>query len=120
MVNFNPNEPIYLQLMNRIIGEIVRGQRKAGEKLPSVREYAVDVGVNVNTIQRVYRELEYEAIVETKRGQGTFVTSNSERLETLRDDKKREIVHHFMKNMQEMGYNKEEMVMSIKLQGDEE
>lgn len=118
-MEFNTNQPIYLQIMNRLISEIVRGQRKSGEKLPSVREYAVEVGVNVNTIQRVYRELERERIVETKRGQGTFVTENDQQLAVLRDEKRREIVQQFIKNMEEMGYNRSEIIASIQLQGED-
>lgn len=73
---FDTTKPIYIQIMEMINKKIVRNEWKAGEKLPSVREMAVKTGVNPNTIQRTYSELERMGIVETRRGQGTFVTEN--------------------------------------------
>lgn len=116
-IDFDENKPIYQQLMNRISGEIVRGERKTGGKLSSVRDYALEVGVNVNTIQRVYRELERQDIVKTKRGQGTFVTENQELLAALREKMKGEVVRHFIKDMKEMGYCVEEMINSVEKEG---
>lgn len=115
--DFDANKPIYQQLMNRIISRIVRGDIKAGDKLPSVREYAIEVGVNVNTIQRVYRELEYLEIVATRRGQGTFVTENEQLLHQLREDMQRDIIKQFIEEMENMGYSLNEMIEGIKSEG---
>ncbi|MDY0408744.1 GntR family transcriptional regulator [Virgibacillus soli] len=113
MSSFNNYEPIYKQLMDRICSDIIRGSRQAGEKLPSVREFAVDVGVNMNTIQRVYQELERIGIVETKRGQGTFVTENINEIDQQRTVMKKQYVKEFIRNMKSMGYTVEEMMESI-------
>lgn len=112
--DFDANKPIYQQLMDRIISEIGRGDIKAGDKLTSVREYAVEVGVNVNTIQRVYRELEYLEIVTTRRGQGTFVTENELLLRQLREDMKQKIIKQFVEEMKNMGYSLNDMIEGIK------
>lgn|SRR5690625_926012 len=117
ITDFDANKPIYQQLMNRIISRIVRGDIKAGDKLPSVREYAIEVGVNVNTIQRVYRELEYLEIVATRRGQGTFVTENEQLLHQLREDMQRDIIKQFIEEMENMGYSLNEMIEGIKSEG---
>ena len=114
--DFDANKPIYQQLMDRIISEIVRGDIKAGDKLTSVREYAVEVGVNVNTIQRVYRELEYLEIVTTRRGQGTFVTENESLLQQLREDRKQKIIKQFVEEMKNMGYSLNDMIEGIKVE----
>ncbi|HLQ97428.1 MAG TPA: GntR family transcriptional regulator [Candidatus Dormibacteraeota bacterium] len=114
--DFDANKPIYQQLMDRIISEIVRGDIKAGDKLTSVREYAVEVGVNVNTIQRVYRELEYLEIVATRRGQGTFVTENESLLQQLREDRKQKIIKQFVEEMKNMGYSLNDMIEGIKVE----
>ncbi|WP_391559219.1 GntR family transcriptional regulator [Robertmurraya sp.] len=74
MTEFHSSHPIYLQLADRINGQILRGEMKPGDKLPSVRERAIQVRVNPNMVQRTYRELEGMGTVETRRGQGTFVT----------------------------------------------
>ncbi|MBP1950340.1 GntR family transcriptional regulator [Virgibacillus litoralis] len=116
-IDFDGNKPIYQQLISRISSEIIRGDRTVGGKLPSVREYALEVGVNANTVQRVYRELENLEIVETKRGQGTFVTSNQNRLSDLREGMKLEFIQQFIRDMNDMGYSTEEMIKGIKSEG---
>ena len=118
-IDFDANTPIYQQLINRLSSEIIRGNRKMGDKLPSVREYAVEAGVNANTVQRVYRELEMMEIVKTKRGQGTFVTDNQHRLKQLREDMKLELIEQFIRDMKEMGYSMEEMIEGIQLEESE-
>ncbi|MGP4109241.1 GntR family transcriptional regulator [Virgibacillus sp. L01] len=116
-IDFDENKPIYQQLINRISSEIIRGDRSVGGKLPSVREYALEAGVNANTVQRVYRELENLEIVETKRGQGTFVTGNQNRLSDLREGMKLEFIQQFIRDMNDMGYSTEEMIKGIKSEG---
>lgn len=115
--DFDANKPIYQQLMDRITSEIVRGDIKAGAKLTSVREYAIEVGVNANTIQRVYRELEYLEIVQSRRGQGTFVTENEYLLNQLREDMKHTLITQFINEMENMGYSLNDMIEGIKCEG---
>ena len=112
-IDFSADKPIYQQLIDRITGEIIRGHVKPGDKLPSVREYAVEVGVNANTMQRVYRELETMGITETKRGQGTFVTEDRIRLEQLRDEVKKDLVQSFLTNIESLGFTKKEIIEHI-------
>lgn len=112
-IDFSADKPIYQQLIDRITGEIIRGHVKPGDKLPSVREYAVEVGVNANTMQRVYRELETMGITETKRGQGTFVTEERIRLEQLRDEVKKDLVQSFLTNIESLGFTKKEIIEHI-------
>lgn len=114
MDTFDTSTPIYMQLMERINHQIVRNELRAGDKLPSVREMAIQSGVNPNTIQRTYRELERMNIVETRRGQGTFVTENEEILLELRATLKNEYISTFVKDMQEMGFSHEEMLSGIR------
>ncbi len=114
METFDATQPIYWQLAQRIRRQIVRGDLKPGEKLPSVREMAVESGVNPNTVQRTYSELERMEIVETRRGQGTFVTEQTHILEQLRDQLKEEQIRRFVRDMEEMGYSNEEMIEGLK------
>jgi GntR family transcriptional regulator len=111
---FDTTKPIYMQIMEKINKKIVRNEWKAGDKLPSVREMAVQTGVNPNTIQRTYSELERMGIVETRRGQGTFVTENVEAIERLREQLKRDIVADFIRNMTELGFTMNDMIASLK------
>lgn len=112
-IDFTAEKPIYQQLIDRITGEIIKGHVKPGDKLPSVREYAVEVGVNANTMQRVYKELEMMGITETKRGQGTFVTEDGIRLEQLRDEVKKDLVQSFLTNIESLGFTKKEIIEHI-------
>ena len=66
--------PIFLQIVEGLRGDVARGIHKAGEPLPSVRELAVRLGVNPNTVQRALEALEREGLVESRRGKGMFVT----------------------------------------------
>lgn len=111
---FDTTKPIYIQIMEKINKKIIRNEWKAGEKLPSVREMAVETGVNPNTIQRTYSELERMGIVETRRGQGTFVTENAEVIERLRERLKRDIVADFIRNMTELGFTMNDIIASLK------
>jgi GntR family transcriptional regulator len=117
---FHGTKPIYLQLVDRIHRQIIRGELKLGEKLPSVREMAIQSGVNPNTVQRAYSELERMMTVETRRGQGTFVTENEDVLSELRNEVVLELVRVFTTNMKELGLTIKEMIAAIEYMVEEE
>lgn len=108
--NFDHARPIYLQLVQRIQWQIVRGELKAGDKIPSVRETALKAGVNPNTVQRAYMELENRGIASTKRGQGKFITEDEATLVELRKTLKDEQIERFVREMTEMGFTADEML----------
>lgn len=114
MEDFQASKPIYMQIVDKISHQIVRGDIRPGEKLPSVREMAIQSGVNPNTIQRTYSELERMAIVETRRGQGTFVTEVNHVVVELKARLQRDMIKAFVTNMKELGYSKEEMISGLK------
>lgn len=68
--------PIYLQIIEQIKRSIALGVLQAGEQLPTVKQLAIDLTVNPNTVARAYRELEREQVIETAPGRGSFVRSN--------------------------------------------
>ncbi len=113
-IDFQRDKPIYQQLLDRLSSEIVRGDRKPGDKLPSVRDYAIETGVNPNTMSRTYKELEIMGIAETRRGQGTFVTEKEERLEQLRNEMKTKHTESFVRQMKDLGFSIEEMIEELK------
>ena len=84
-MNFKESKPIYLQIADRICDEILQGQYKAGERIPSVREYAATVEVNANTVIRSFDYLQGQDIIYNKRGLGYFVAQGGrERILELR------------------------------------
>lgn len=68
--------PIYLQIIEQVKRSIALGILQAGEQLPTVKQLALDLTVNPNTVARAYRELEREDVIETAPGRGSFVRSN--------------------------------------------
>lgn len=119
-IDFSTDKPIYQQLIERITGDIIRGVLAPGEKLPSVRDYAVKVGVNANTVQRVFKELEQMEVTETKRGQGSFVTTNVEKIEALRQQMKEELTTSFLQSIEAFGFTTEEMIEQLKQRGEQD
>lgn len=113
-MDFNENLPIYIQIMDYIKSQISSGELKEGDKLPSVRDLSKKLKVNPNTIQRTYQELEREAIVFTQRGMGTFVTEDSDLIKTLKKGTVNELVEKFVKDMNSLGYSKDELFIIIK------
>jgi GntR family transcriptional regulator len=73
-MEFKDNEPIYLQIANNVTESILLGKLKPEEKIPSVRDLAVEMQVNPNTIIRTYEFLQSKEIIYTKRGLGFFVS----------------------------------------------
>src|ERR1700750_980423 len=69
--------PIYAQLERGLRAAIASGRLTAGDQLPTVRQLAVDLQINANTVARVYTELERAGILETRRGVGSFVRANA-------------------------------------------
>ncbi|MEK4028702.1 MULTISPECIES: GntR family transcriptional regulator [Bacillaceae] len=110
---FKTSKPIYRQIADRIIQQFVRGEVSPGEKLPSVREMAIQSGVNPNTIQRTYGELERMGVVETRRGQGTFMTEQSEMKRQLRVEIQREMIETFIQNMRGIGVEDGEIAEAV-------
>lgn len=116
-MDFAKDRPIYLQLVESISGDVIKGTLKPGDKLPSVREYALETGVNVNTIQRVYKELEMMALTETKRGQGTFITTDKQVIEQVREQMKEQVALQFISSIESFGFSVEEIIDILKQKG---
>jgi GntR family transcriptional regulator len=108
-IEFNPNRPIYIQIMQRICAQVLRGEYQPGEKLPSLVDAGLQFNVNHNTIARVYRELGWQGVVETRRGEGTFVTEDCAVLEALHGTLRDSLLENFFTEMHRLGYSAEEM-----------
>lgn len=113
-MNFNDNLPIYMQIIDYVKKEIIKGELKEGEKLDSVRDMSTKMKVNPNTIQRSYQELEREGLVATQRGMGTFVTEDVEIIRKLKKSMASNIVNSFITEMKELGYNSNDIIELIK------
>lgn len=81
--------PIYAQLERALRAAIASGRLAPGDQLPTVRQLAVDLRVNANTVARVYAELERAGVIETRRGVGSFITATPERARSPREHDRR-------------------------------
>lgn len=112
-IEFDNNQPIYLQIMNYIKGEIITGKLKPGDKIPSVRELAAELQINPNTVQRTFQELERETIVETRRGMGRYVTGSEETILTVKKEMAQDVLDRFIRGMQELGFQGEDILTAV-------
>lgn len=106
---FDPYQPIYLQIMQRICSQILRGDYSPGNKLPSLVDAGLQFNVNHNTIARVYMEMARQGIVESRRGEGTFITEDHAVLEALHDSLRDSLMENFFTEMERLGYSVEEI-----------
>ncbi len=102
-MDFDPNRPIWLQVMTDLETDIVTGRRPPGDKLPGGRDLAMQYTINPNTAARVYQELERKGLCESRRGLGTFVTEDRNRIALAREELAREAVASFLDRIALLG-----------------
>jgi len=100
------SKPLYEQVLQHIRQTIARGDVLLGTKLPSVRDLAHQLKLNPNTVMRAYQELDRDHLTETRRGQGTFITSDSETVELVKKALAREAVIAFVSSMKNLGIDR--------------
>lgn len=108
--NLEDNMPIYMQIMNRIRDAIASGELAAGDKVPSVREFASEFEVNPNTMQRALMELEREGILVSERAIGRFVTDDRSKIDAMRRESGSRATDVFIRQMRDLGFSEEEML----------
>ena len=112
-MEYNTASPIYLQVFNELKKRMVKGELKPGEKMPSNRELAVLFKVNQNTAARIYREMESMGLCYTKRGIGTFVSEEDDMISGLKKEMAEELVRNFMQEMEDLGFQKGDIIDRI-------
>ena len=100
---FDNERPIYIQLVEIIRIEIVSGKFKKGQRMPSVRELALIMKVNPNTMQKALAELENEQLIYTERTNGKYVTEDEELIEKIKRKLAKEIIDNYLNNMKKIG-----------------
>ena len=106
----NSDRPIYAQILERILMQIVSGVYQPGTKIPSVRELAADAGVNPNTMQKALAELERSGLVATQRTSGRVVTEDLNMIKETRNQLAGEQVKDFVRRMRELGFDREDII----------
>jgi len=111
---FNADAPIYAQLVRQIKLGIVSGAFPSGERLPSVRDLAMEAEVNPNTMQRALTELERDGLVYSQRTAGRFVTEDRQMIEDAKRTLAQTHIQSFLTAMTRLGYQQEEILTLIR------
>ena len=111
---FDNNVPIYIQLVERLKIDIISGKLKPGDRLPSVRDYALSLKVNPNTMQKALTELEEIKLIFTERTNGKYVTSDQKLIDKFREKYANELSNKYFLGMQSIGFNKKETINYLK------
>ncbi len=107
--------PVYRQLIDQVLGGMAAGALAGGHQLPTVRQVAVDLSINPNTVVRAYRELEIRGVLETQQGTGTFISHQK----VKRDDVERErqlaqLVGEFVARSGATGFTVEDLLDQLR------
>ncbi len=102
------DRPIYLQLMERIQHDIISGVYKPGDKIPSVRDLALDAAVNPNTMQKALSELERSGLVYSQRTSGRFITEDETMLKKMKTELAQQHIRDFFEQMHQLGFSDDE------------
>lgn len=107
--------PVYRQIIDQVRGGIASGQLAAGDQLPTVRQLAVDLAINPNTVVRAYRELELGGLLETHQGTGTFIgTQKMKRADAERERQLAQIVADCVSRAGAAGFTVEELIEELR------
>lgn len=117
-MNFSNDKPIYLQMADRLMDEIAAGVYLPESRIPSVREYAVNLCVNTNTAMKTYEELAKDNIIYNKRGLGYFVSPGAN--ERIREERRREFyeqqIPQLTRQMKMLGISVNELTQELQRQ----
>ena len=121
-MEFSEPKGIYLQIADRIRERILRGEWKTGERIPSIRELAIELGVNPNTVTRSYQKLLDRELISNQRGRGYFVSENAaERaLQEMREEFMRDELPRIIGAMRLLGIGIEEIAGPLSRSGNPE
>lgn len=116
-ITFDNNIPIYIQLLEYIKIYIISGVFKCGEKLPSVRDFAINFKVNPNTMQKALTELEELGLIYTERTNGKFVTKDEKLLQKLKDEYALTLAKSYFEGMKRIGFSKADTIKYLEKVG---
>ena len=114
-IDVRDRTPIYAQLERALRAAVATGRLQPGDQLPTVRQLAVDLSVNANTVARVYAELERAGVIETRRGVGSFVCGTAARAHPPRehDRRLRAFITRILADADAAGFTLEDVVQAL-------
>lgn len=112
IIDYKDRRPIYEQIVERFQALILKGALEADSQLPSVRNLAMELSINPNTIQRAYAELERKGYIYSVKGRGSFISANDHLIQSKRE----EIFHslfRLMKEAHDLGIAKDQFMNKV-------
>ena len=106
---FDDKLPIYLQIIHILKQDLACGKYPPGQKLPAVRELALEAGVNPNTMQKALSELERDGLLTSQRTAGRFVTEDKEKIMEVRRTLAYDEIERMVENISSLGYRREDI-----------
>lgn len=114
-LNNSNGVPYYRQIVNQVVYGVVNSILEPGERLPTVRQLAVDLQINLNTIAKAYNELELRGIVNTQQGTGTFISENKATVDPTEKEKGlKRLCCTFLDEIASLGIKTDEAVNALK------
>lgn len=110
---FDTGQPLYVQITAELKRRIADGTYPVGQKMPSVRELALEAGVNPNTMQRALADLEREGLLQSERTAGRFVRATEAAVEKLNDALRDEAIERFVHEMEGLGIESDQIVSTV-------
>ena len=115
------DRPIYLQIVEHIGKDIMKGKYPPQSQLPSVRALALAIGVNPNTVQRAMAELERKGLVVSQRTNGRFITDDQERIQQMKREFAQAEIQTFLSHMADLGLDTQAVIEAIqKVEGEKD
>ncbi len=111
--NFESGIPIYTQIIDEMTMRIASNAYGPGDKLPSVRDMALEAGVNPNTMQKALAELERRELVYSERTSGRFVTKEARTLEALKEELAQKYFEEFASKLQKIGMSQADITAAL-------
>jgi GntR family transcriptional regulator len=106
--------PVYRQIIDQVMGGMAAGALRPGDQLPTVRQVAVDLAINPNTVQRAYREMEIRGVLETQQGTGTFISHQKIKRDEVEHRRQLEqLVSDFVARAGAAGFTVQELLEAI-------
>lgn len=112
--NFDNIRPIYIQIIEYVKLDIISNRLKKGDKIPSVREYALQMKVNPNTVQKALVELERDGLIYTERTNGKYVTNDDALINKIKEELIKNKIENLFNDLNNLGIDKQEIIEYIK------
>jgi len=104
MNQFDERSPIYEQIVMHFCRALIKGELQPSQRIPSIRELAMQLQVNTNTVQRAYQEMERRQLIFSKRGTGYFITEGENMVQEIKTEMVKDVVSRFLEEMRALGF----------------